>query len=77
MKKMRFAAIGLAHNHIYDMCRKLVDARAEQLIANASIDLIACAVIPCDRAELAMSQAHIFKATALSILAQQAAKKIV
>ncbi|MCA5929283.1 Gfo/Idh/MocA family oxidoreductase, partial [Pectobacterium brasiliense] len=83
MKKRRFAAIGLAHNHIYDMCRQLVDAgaelvgvfepdlnhrekfislfpsvpfadSAEQLIADASIDLIACAVIPCDRAELAL-----------------------
>ncbi|MDC9817926.1 Gfo/Idh/MocA family oxidoreductase [Pectobacterium polonicum] len=83
MKKIRFAAIGLAHNHIYDMCRQLVDAgaelagvfesdpdnrekftslfpsipfasSAEQLISDASIDLIACAAIPSDRAELAL-----------------------
>lgn len=29
MKTIRFAAIMLEHNHIYDMCRQLVDAGAE------------------------------------------------
>jgi predicted dehydrogenase len=80
--KLRFAAVGLDHRHIYDQVKSLQDIGAEcvgfwtsddakplpgfierfpniprvadrhRLIEDPSIQLITCAAIPCDRADL-------------------------
>jgi predicted dehydrogenase len=82
--KLRFAAVGLDHRHIYDQVKSLQDIGAEcvgfwtsgdakplpgfierfpniprvadrrRLIEDPSIQLITCAAIPCDRADLAI-----------------------
>jgi predicted dehydrogenase len=83
--KLRFAAIGLDHRHIYDIVRGLLDIGAEcagfwtrdearplagfvtrfphiprvddrsRLLEDPSIQLIASAAIPCERAEIAVA----------------------
>lgn len=82
--KMRFAAIGLDHRHMYDQVKSLEDVGAEcvgfwsrdeamplagfmerfphiprvadrrRLLDDPSIQLITCAAIPCERADLAI-----------------------
>ncbi|MBV8568608.1 MAG: Gfo/Idh/MocA family oxidoreductase [Methylobacteriaceae bacterium] len=84
LPKLKFAAVGLDHRHIYDQLRGLLDIGAEcagfwtrgnpqplagfverfpqipriddvcRILEDPSVQLIACAAIPCDRAGLAV-----------------------